>query len=194
MAVASEVATVWRSLAKHLVFGVAIWFSWGRVWSVTPMLSNSMAPSLVADTEVRDIVLVDHLSWRLRSIRRGDIMHLRFHADGAVRPKHFFKRVAGLPGERLMIRDRQVVINGAPVTEPAAFRTIPYYNDGYASPGAEIEIGPDAWFVLGDNNFDSYDSRFWGAVPASDVSGLAVGIVWPPVRAGRIVPLGDVID
>jgi signal peptidase I len=97
------------------------------------------------------------------------------------------KRVVGLPGERLQIRDNRVWVNGAPLTEPWATAPIGYAEPDWAAlgmPGGMVP--PDALFVLGDNRNDSTDSHVFGPVPVPFVIGRAVLRVWPPGRFGRV--------
>jgi signal peptidase I len=97
------------------------------------------------------------------------------------------KRVVGLPGERLQIRDNRVWVNGAPLTEPWGAAPIGYAEPDWAAlgmPGGVVP--PDALFVLGDNRNDSTDSHVFGPVPVPFVIGRAVLRVWPPGRFGRV--------
>jgi signal peptidase I len=127
-----------------------------------------------------------------RPIRRGDVVVFRFPPDPR---RDFIKRVIGLPGETVAIRDRQVFIDGRPLAEPWAFhsddRTWP---DDPAVPEERRRrdqlpprlVPKEAYFVLGDNRDDSSDSRDWGEVPANHLEGRALLVYWslPPRASG----------
>jgi signal peptidase I len=119
-----------------------------------------------------------------RAVRRGDLLVFRYPEDPR---RAFLKRVIGLPGETVAIRDRQVAIDGRPLDEPYAF-----HSDDRVWPDdssvAEVHrrrdqlplqrVPPRAYFVLGDNRDDSSDSRSWGPVPADHVLGRPLFVYW----------------
>jgi signal peptidase I len=119
-----------------------------------------------------------------RSIRRGDVLVFRYPNDPR---RDFIKRVVGLPGETVAIRDKQVTIDGTPLEEPYAFHA-----DDTIWPGdpsipephrrrdqmAPLRVPDGAYFVMGDNRDDSSDSRSWGPVPADHVKGRALFVYW----------------
>jgi len=119
-----------------------------------------------------------------RPVERGDLLVFRYPEDPR---RTFLKRVVGLPGETVAIRDKQVTIDGRPLDEPYAF-----HSDDHVWPDdpsvAEVHrrrdqlpllrVPPRAYFVLGDNRDDSSDSRYWGSVPADHVLGRPVLVYW----------------
>jgi signal peptidase I len=119
-----------------------------------------------------------------REIRRGDIIVFKYPED---RERDFIKRVIGLPGETLEVRDKRVYINAKPIDEPyvhfleppqgpAAFSEVTSYDlrERYGP----VTIPADKYFVMGDNRDNSQDSRYWGMLPRADVKGRAVMIYW----------------
>ncbi|MEA2190989.1 MAG: signal peptidase [Solirubrobacteraceae bacterium] len=97
------------------------------------------------------------------------------HASG----KTYIKRVVGLPGDRIAIRDGHVVRNGRAAAEPfASSCQMAVCNLD------EIVIAPGSYFLMGDNRGNSDDSRFWGPVPRAWIIGKAVATYWPPNRIG----------
>lgn len=95
--------------------------------------------------------------------------------------KDFIKRIIGLPGEEIMIRDRQVYINRELLDDRHAHFTYePKFGhiDNY---GPRI-IPPDSYFVMGDNRDNSKDSRYWGFLSRRLIKGKALFIYWPPQR------------
>ena len=115
--------------------------------------------------------------------KRGDVMVFVYPED---RSKDFIKRLIGLPGETVEIRDGKILINGQEVTDPAIANTY-YYNRGdYGQEGVPITVPPGHYFMLGDNSGSSHDSRYWGFIDEKDVVGKAEFIFWPVNRV-RII-------
>jgi signal peptidase I len=98
--------------------------------------------------------------------------------------RDFIKRVIGLPGDTLELKNQTVHINGMPLIEPYAHYLFPALGDGPAdSFDLRRKYGPVTvpdghYFMMGDNRDDSQDSRFWGFLPASYVKGRALFIYW----------------
>ena len=95
------------------------------------------------------------------------------------RERYFVKRVIGVPGDVLEIRNGQVIRNGEPIEEP-------YVTNHSSRSQSEIEIPQGRYYVLGDNRRGSNDSRDWGLVPDEDVIGRAWLRYWPPGRMGDV--------
>jgi signal peptidase I len=93
----------------------------------------------------------------------------------------FIKRVVGLPGDRLSIRDGQVIRNGIAENDPYA---VPCYGGGSCTFSQTITIPRGDYYMMGDNRPDSEDSRFWGPVPRKWIIGKAFFTYWPPDRIG----------
>jgi signal peptidase I len=119
-----------------------------------------------------------------RPVRRGDVLVFRFPDDPR---RDFIKRVVGLPGETVAIRDKQVSIDGTLLDEPYAFHADDTVWPGDASipephrrrdQMPPLHVPEGAYFVMGDNRDDSSDSRSWGPVPAGDVKGRALFVYW----------------
>ena len=115
----------------------------------------------------------------------GGAFHWLSQALGVEQPEDedFIKRVIGLPGEEVKIRDRIVYIDGVALTEPyltkRARRTMTDYGP--------VTVPDDSLFVMGDNRGDSADSRYGlGFVPVDKVIGRAFVIIWPPSNIGGI--------
>jgi len=118
----------------------------------------------------------------VRPIRRGDIIVFKYPEEPE---RDFIKRVIGLPGETVEMRNKKIYINGQPIDEPYVhFLTPPSsdYQEVTSLPDRE-SFGPkpvpaDKYFVMGDNRDNSQDSRFWGFLPREYVKGRALLIYW----------------
>ena len=153
----------------------------GYALGVTRMVSGSMAPTLDGDASQGDVVLIDKLTYRLRDPRRGEVVSF-LDSDGM----RLLKRVVGLPNETLEVVDGHVKVNGEPVREPPAIASVQYTNEGYLGRGQKAQVDTEAYFVLGDDSEDSYDSRYWGSLARSRVRGRALARVWPLSRVGLV--------
>jgi signal peptidase I len=118
----------------------------------------------------------------VRPIRRGDIVVFKYPDEPE---RDFIKRVIGLPGETIELRNKKVHINGQPLDEPYVhFLTAPS-NDYQEVTSFDVRerFGPvtvpaDHYFVMGDNRDNSQDSRYWGFLPRGHVKGKALLIYW----------------
>ncbi len=93
----------------------------------------------------------------------------------------FIKRVVGLPGDRISIRNGHVIRNGRPEQDSY---TIPCDGSGSCNFPGTITIPRGDYYMMGDNRPDSEDSRFWGPVPKAWIIGKAFFTYWPPDRIG----------
>jgi len=117
-----------------------------------------------------------------REIQRGDVVVFRYPVDPEV---DFVKRVIGLPGETVDIRDKQVFIDDEPLVEDYTVFLDPVVvpDKPMLSMRARDQFGPErvpegSYFVMGDNRDHSNDSRFWGMVPAGMIKGRALLVYW----------------
>lgn len=118
-----------------------------------------------------------------RDIRRGDVVVFKYPEDPE---RDFIKRVIGLPGDTVELRQHRVHINGRPLDEPYAhYLPRPSDADGHEYTAHDVRdaygpvvVPPDAYFVMGDNRDNSQDSRYWGFLPRDYVKGRALFIYW----------------
>jgi len=95
------------------------------------------------------------------------------------------KRIVGMPGEKISLREGKVYINGVELERPRGVPPVQYYNLGSLAIGREIDCG-QGYFMLGDASIDSYDSRYTGLVTKDRFRGRAWCIVWPYTRIGFV--------
>jgi len=168
--------------------------------------SSSMENTLL----IGDHVFVDRITlappthWakfeHFRPIQHGDIIvFLSPETPGL----YVVKRVIGIPGDRLHLRDGVVYRNGQPMQEPYVIHKVGDYNPyrdnfpavpasqamtqvasgwpvlaGVMKQGDDIVIPPDSYFGMGDNRDESYDSRYWGFIPRENIIGRPLFVYW----------------
>ncbi|MBU4120865.1 MAG: signal peptidase I [Proteobacteria bacterium] len=148
--------------------------------------SGSMKPTLL----IGDHILVSKFNYGIKlpflrttlipvgAPQRGDIVVFIYPED---RSKDFIKRLIGVPGDTIEIRNKKIFINGLPYSDKHGV-----YVDNFIIPGAvqprdnfgPVTVPEGSLFVMGDNRDESYDSRFWGFVSKKDVLGKALIIYW----------------
>ncbi len=142
--------------------------------------TGTMMPTLM----VGDKILVDKAIYKKSEPKRGDVIIFKYPKDPR---KIFVKRLVGLPGEMVEIKDGQIIVNGIKLQDPVIFSNIYYYNKGeYAQEGKAIQVPNNSYYVLGDNSNASQDSRYFGFVPKENIEGKAFKIYFPFNRSGPI--------
>jgi signal peptidase I len=177
---------------------------------------------------IGDHLLVDKLAYApagpvskyilpYQEIKRGDIIVFRYPMDVT---QTYVKRVVGIPGDRIHIRNKQVFRNGEKLNEPYTYFKTEYidsYRDNFPSEpntriseaaqemlekhvvNSEIVVPPSSYFAMGDNRDSSFDSRYWGFVPRENIIGKPLIIYWsydaPTERlASSTISLDHAID
>jgi len=110
--------------------------------------------------------------------KRGDIVVFKFPEDPS---KDFIKRVIGIAGDKVEIRDKIVYVNNKPLNHDHGIHTDSYDLPASVQPRdnfGPVIVPPHKLFVMGDNRDQSYDSRFWGFVDLKAVKGKALMIYW----------------
>jgi len=115
--------------------------------------------------------------------KRGDIIVFNYPEDTK---RAFIKRLVGLPGDTIEIKNGKIYVNSQPFEHPSTKNTY-YYNRGdYGLIGQKIVVPKDSYYVLGDNSRSSRDSRYWGFVKDKYLIGNAFLIYWPLKRIRTI--------
>lgn len=135
---------------------------------------TSMQPRLLD----QERIFVNRFIYRFRDVQRGDIVIFWYPRD---RSKSFIKRVLGIPGDVVEIRQGVVYVNGVRAVEPYL---VPEFRD-FRSFG-KTTVPPGHYFVLGDHRNSSNDSRSWGFVEQHLIYGKAIFSYWPVSRVGIV--------
>ena len=127
-----------------------------------------------------EYLIVNELDYRFHEPKRGDIIVFKYPLNTK---EYFIKRVIGLPGEQVKVSAGKVIITNK--RHPQGFVLDENYltsNDitfPYTAADADIKLGPNQYYVMGDNRLASDDSRFWGPVPAKDIVGRVSVRIFP---------------
>lgn len=165
---------IWETI-KVIVISLAIILPI-RYYLVQPFFVKgaSMEPNF----EDGDYLLVDEISYRFSPPARGDVVIFRF-PDPEDRSQFFIKRIVGLPGETVEIKNNKVIIYNASDSDGFVLA------EDYLDPSQEtlgnmlIRLDDNEYFVLGDNRLASSDSRRWGPVNKTLITGKAFLRAWP---------------
>jgi len=145
-----------------------------RTFLVQPFLVSGS--SMVPTFQNGDYLLVDELTYRFRAPERGEVAVFRYPNNETT---YFIKRIIGLPGERITIKDGQIrIFNSA--NKDGFLLKEEYLGEGARTLGDDdVTLKEDEYFVLGDNRQYSFDSRNWGVLKAREIVGLARIRLWP---------------
>jgi signal peptidase I len=173
----SGASSLLREFAEVVVLAIILYF--GISFAVQAVHVEGL--SMFATLEDNDYLIANKIDYRLHPPQRGDIVILRPPTDNS---KDFIKRVIALPGERLLIRDGIVYINGRKLDEPYLPEAWTVFNNWGGTDGTLM--GPDQYFVMGDNRNKSQDSRSFGPISRERIDGRAWFRIWPLSSLGDI--------
>jgi signal peptidase I len=154
--------------------------------------SGAMEPTL----QINDRVIIDKQKYKSQNPRRGEIIVFRPTKTLLDRgfKDDFIKRIIGLPGDRIEIKDGGVFIDGVRLKESYIATSDETSVELCSLPGEPpaflakpLTIPQTQYFVLGDNRKNSYDSRCWGLVKRDEIVGSATKIFWPLSRFQDII-------
>ena len=170
---------VWET-AKIIIISLAIILPI-RYYLVQPFFVKGA--SMEENFHDGDYLLIDEISYRFDEPRRGDVIVFRYPEN----PSQFFiKRIIGLPGETIEIKDNKVVIFNNDY--PKGF----ILGEGYLSPRQQTagnykaKLDNNNYYVLGDNRLQSSDSRRWGTLDKKFITGRAWVRLWPFTKVTKI--------
>lgn len=154
---------VWDFI-KRLLLVLILYFLIDSVIGRVRVLNISMYPTVVEG----EILIVNKLAYKLGEMERGDIITFHFPLEPEL---DYIKRLIGLPGDVVEVKDHQVIVNGTVLNEPYIVTPSDYVGNW--------TVPADSIFALGDNRNDSADSHVWGFVPIENLIGKALAVYWP---------------
>jgi signal peptidase I len=173
----STTSSLLRELFEVIVLAVILYFA----ISFAVQTVHVEGLSMFATLEDNDYLIANKIDYRLHAPQRGDIVILR---PPTLSTTDYIKRVIALPGERLLIRDGFVYINGHKLDEPYLPEAWTV-NTEWGTPNGEV-IPPNQYFVMGDNRNRSQDSRVFGPIGRDRIDGKAWFRIWPLGHFGNI--------
>jgi len=131
------------------------------------------------------------VNWQLPAIddpERGDIVIFIYPVDGVTK---YIKRCVGVPGDTILVRNKNLYVNGQPFPDAEYVKHVDTTRNGYQNiqrrrPGGQDSrdnfgpyvVPPNSYFMMGDNRDNSYDSRYWHTVPRDLILGEAMVVHW----------------
>lgn len=149
------------------------------------------SPHVIIGTSMDDsfangeFLFADKVSYRMHNPERGDVIIFKFSESA-----DYIKRIIGLPGDKIMLHDGFVYLNGTKMIETAYIKNGAYtFGMSFLSNDKTITVPKGEYFVLGDNREESSDSRQWGYVSRDVIEGKAWCIYWPLNKVGGVTPV-----
>jgi len=169
----ADVKSFLREIAETIVLTLIIYGLVSLGFRNFRVIGDSMMPNF----HEGQYLVVNKLAYRLHPPQRGDVIVFRPPTNPK---KDYIKRIIGLPGETVEVREGYVYVDGRRLEEPYIGQINPH-----SSWGPSV-VGQDEYFVLGDSRSNSSDSRSWGMLPGSNVIGKAWLSYWPPQEWGLV--------
>ncbi len=124
----------------------------------------------------QEYILTNLVGLRFEQLKRGDVIVFKAPKEAE---KDFIKRVIGLPGDMVMLKNGDVYVNDKKLDENTYLHEVKTYGGGFLREGESVTVPANQYFVMGDNRPYSSDSREWGFVPKSAVIGKSFFVYWP---------------
>ncbi|MCX7845699.1 MAG: signal peptidase I [Dictyoglomaceae bacterium] len=159
----------WYEFVETILFAFILAF---LIKSFILQISYIPTGSMIPTLNDGEAVLVVRIPYYFREPERGEIIVFKYPLDTS---KEYVKRLIGLPGDTVEIKQGNVYVNGKLLEENYVKRKS---DDNYGP----VKVPKDSYFVLGDNRPVSVDSRYWGFVPKKNLVGKAILLLWPPQR------------
>jgi signal peptidase I len=165
------------------IIGIIILVKLVQAFIIQPFIVDGA--SMLPTYHNKEFLLVDKFSYRIKNPERGDIMIFKLYENNSnpYEGKHLIKRVIGLPGEHIVVKNGITTIynknnpNGFILDEP-------FVSFKETTKDADITLDEHHYFMMGDNRAQSYDSRDWGALDEVNIKGQVLFRVYPFKQAG----------
>lgn len=133
----------------------------------------------------KEYVFTDLINYRFNLPKKGEVIVFEAPDDAE---KDYIKRIIGLPGDSVSIRDGSVYLNNQKLDESKYLdSSVKTYGEKFLRDGETVIIEPGEYFVLGDNRPESADSRQWGLVKRKKIIGRSLFVYWPINRMRKVV-------
>ena len=167
-------------IIEVIVFAVAIFlFVYLLILQPHKIKGASMHPNF-PDGEY---LLTDKVTYRFGDPKRGDVIVFKAPIN---EEEEFIKRIIGLPGEEVSLRNSKIYINSKSIEESYIAGNVITSGGNFLDEGLTVKVPEGEYFVLGDNRPHSSDSRSWGFVKRTKITGRAWLIYWPISSAGTV--------
>ena len=176
-----RLGTFFLDFLEVIVFAVAIFlFFYLLILQPHKIKGDSMQPNYPNG----EYLLTEKVTYYLRNPERGDIV---VFTPPVSTTDEFIKRVIGLPGEKVMVKGGHVYVNDQLLTETYLKDSVVTSEGTFLTEGVDYTVPDGKYIVFGDNRPNSSDSRYWGPITKSAMSGRAWVIYWP-LNLGGVVP------
>ncbi len=165
--------SAWEILEVVLISAVTVFII--RTFFAQPFLVSgaSMEPSFSNG----NYLIIDEVTYRFREPERGEVVVFRYPKDRSV---YFIKRIIGLPGERVAVQSGRVsVFSSEGGSASGGENSKEILKEESTSGAIDVTLGNNQYFVLGDNRYNSFDSRNWGPITKKDIIGVVRLRVFP---------------
>lgn len=173
---------------KYLEFGIYLLVILGVFYLVTnfvAQITKVEGSSMNSTLNDKDSLLLEKVTYAFGNIKRFDIVVFPYSEDPSINEVNYIKRVIGLPGETIQIKDGIIYIDGEELKEDYGYYEKDIPMKGYLC-DEEYVIGDNEYFVLGDNRNNSKDSRKIGCIRGDVIIGKAVFRLFPLSDIGLI--------
>jgi len=130
-----------------------------------------------------DYIITSKITYKLRPLQRGDVVVLQSPRNPNI---DYIKRIVGLPGDKILIQNTNLYINGQLITENYIAAPTNLWETGFLKEGVPFTIPQGDVFVMGDNRPRSSDSREFGPIPIKHIIGVVKYRYYPPRKSGWI--------
>lgn len=159
-----------------IVFAVGIFFF---VYLLIMRPHKIKGQSMMPNFPDGEYLLTEKVTYYLNPPARGDVVVLA-PPPSVSTTDEFIKRIIGLPGETVMVKNGKVYINDKILKEPYLADTLFTTDGSFLTDSREYKVPDGQYFVMGDNRANSSDSRYWGPITKSEITGRAWIVYWPP--------------
>lgn len=173
-----RLGTFFLDTFEVVVFAIGIFFF---IYLLVMRPHKIDGQSMMPNFHDSEYLLTEKVSYYTKAPQRGDVVVF----TPPVSDDEFIKRIIALPGEQIMIKEGHVYINDIPLSEPYLGDTLTE-EGSFLGEGVAYTVPAGQFFVMGDNRGNSSDSRYWGPIEKSSISGRAWIIYWPMNKTGIV--------